>query len=265
MKKLFVLLLAAVMLLPTPALAFREEGEGGWNVTEEESGGAITFIPDEGDGGNGSTGGNASIPSVESPATTGKPFKGDKVVKGALVNVTDVKGDYKKGSVYGPKLSTKELQQVKAAVIKAVNACIREGMSDGQKIVALVNYLCDKVSYADDWSKNKANTAYGALIYGKAQCSGYSRALMALLHAVDVDAKWVHASSKAINPSHQWVLVKYAGSWYHLDPQGIDDYMEINTATMQISYPRPIVLMANYMPYETKGLPKTGSRDIALQ
>lgn len=263
MKRLFVLLLAAAMLLPTPAMAFREEGNGGWNVSEEENQGTITFAPDE--SGKGSPGGNTNTPSVEPPATTGRLFEGDKVIKGSLVHVTDVKGEYKKGSVYGPKLSTKELQQVKAAVIKAVNACIREGMTDGQKIVALVNYLCDKASYADDWSKNKANTAYGALIHGKAQCSGYSRALIALLHAVDIDAKWVHASAKAVNPSHQWVLAKYAGSWYHIDPQGIDDYMEINTTTMQVSYPRPIVLMASYMPYEAKGFPKTGSRDIPLQ
>ncbi|MDL2258158.1 transglutaminase domain-containing protein [Eubacteriales bacterium OttesenSCG-928-K08] len=88
-------------------------------------------------------------------------------------------------------------------------------------------------------------------MYGEAQCSGYARAMIALLDAVGIECKYVHASKKAINPSHQWVLVKYAGNWYHFDPQGIDDYMEINTTTMQVSYPRPIVLMSSYMPYET--------------
>lgn len=88
--------------------------------------------------------------------------------------------------------------------------------------------------------------------------------MLALLHGVGIEAKYVHASKKALTPSHQWVLVKCDGQWYHLDPQSIDDYMVINTATMAISYPRPIVLMASYMPYETKGLPKTASKDIVL-
>lgn len=220
---------------------------------------------------NPDTGMYRYTPIGEDPATTPIPERPPEGTAnpgggstGDKVSVTDVPGNYKKGSVYGPKLSTSELKQVKEAVIKAVNACIREGMSEKQKIVALTNYLCDKVSFADDWSKNRANTAWGALIYGEAQCSGYTRAMMALLDAVGIENKYVHASGKAINPSHQWLVLKYSdGNWYHLDPQLVDDYQRIVNGV--VTHPRPIVLMSSHMPYETKGIPKTGSKNITLQ
>lgn len=242
MKRMLSMLLVLCLLFPASSLALTEDPSivspynyPVGNVTVTISSGADSTGP--------------------SPNTTGNP-----------VNVTNVPGQYKKGSVYGPKLSAKELAQVKtAAVIKAVNTCIREGMTDGEKVVALVNNLCDVCAYAPDWSKNKATTAWGALVYGEAQCSGYARAMVALCDAVGIECKYVHASKAAINPSHQWVVVKYQGQWYHLDPQMIDDYMLINTTTGQISYPRPIVLMASYLPYETKGIPKTASADVKLR
>ena len=149
-------------------------------------------------------------------------------------------------------------------MIKAVNSCIREGMSEKEVIVALVNYLCDQCTYADDWGKNRANTAWGALVYGEAQCSGYARAMCALLDAVGIENKYVHASSKAINPSHQWIVLKYDGAWYNLDPQMIDDYRRIVNG--KVTYPRPIVLYGGeYMPYETKDIPQTANKNITLK
>ena len=196
------------------------------------------------------------------PKAPSQPSEKENTVTGTLLNVKDVTGNYNKGTVYGTSLSTKELKELKAAVIKAVNSCIREGMTDKQKIVALVNYLCDKCSFADDWSKNRANSAWGALVYGEAQCSGYARAMIALLDAVGIESKYVHASSKAMNPSHQWIVLKYEGAWYNLDPQMIDDYRRIVNG--QMTYPRPIVLYGGeYMPAKTK-LPKMATRNITL-
>ena len=122
-------------------------------------------------------------------------------------------GNYKKGSVYGPKLSQAELDEVKQAVEIFVGTYITSEMTDYQKICAINDYLSTTCTYAPDWSKNRANTAWGALIYHEAQCSGYARATKALCDAVGIPCYYVHAD----NSSHQWNKVMIGGKWYVVD------------------------------------------------
>lgn len=170
----------------------------------------------------------------------------------------DIVGDYKKGSVYGPYLSTRELKEVKAKVGEIVSACISDGMTDREKIIALVSYVYDHCSYAPDWSKNRANTAWGLLVYGEAQCSGYARGMVALFDAVGIESRYVHAAKDdPVNPSHQWNLVKLDGKWYHLDVQMFDSgYSGVNN---------PIVLMGSHLTYDAGKYPKVASVDLMLQ
>jgi len=130
-----------------------------------------------------------------------------------------VKGNYKVGTVYGPRLNSKELKQVKKKVTAFVKKYITSDMSDFDKVVACHDYLCNHCTYAPDWSKHQANTAWGALVYGQAQCSGYARAMKALCDAAGVGCKYVHANSKAKAPSHQWNEVRVDGKWYIVDVQ----------------------------------------------
>lgn len=170
----------------------------------------------------------------------------------------DVKGDYSKGTVYGPSLSSRERKELKAKVGEIVSACVSEGMTDREKIVALVNYVYGHCAYAPDWSKNRANTAWGLLIYGEAQCSGYARGMVALFDAVGVDSRYVHAAKNdPINPSHQWNLVKLDGKWYHLDVQMFDSsYAGAN---------KPIVLMGSHLAYDEGKLPRAAGESLTLQ
>lgn len=93
-------------------------------------------------------------------------------------------------------------------------------MSDYDRVLTAYNYLRSNCSYAyKGWQYNYANTAWGALVYGEAQCSGYARAMKALCDAIGVDCRYVHADSKASNPSHQWNQVRVGGKWYILDAQ----------------------------------------------
>lgn len=119
------------------------------------------------------------------------------------------------GSVYGVRLTQSELNQVKTKVKQIVKANIKSGMSDYDKALKLFEYLVINCNNADDWSKNKANTAWGALIYGEAQCSGYARAYKALLDEVGIYCHYVHAT----NNDHQWNMIKLDGKWYIVDPQ----------------------------------------------
>lgn len=132
-----------------------------------------------------------------------------------------VKGSYRPGSVYGPSLNTGKLTEVRRVVQSFKDNYIRKGMSDYEKVAAAYTYLRNNCSYAwRGWQYNGANTAWGALVYGEAQCSGYARAMKALCDAVGVPCRYVHASSKASNPSHQWNMVRIDRKWYVLDAQG---------------------------------------------
>lgn len=132
-----------------------------------------------------------------------------------------VKGTYTQGSVYGPSLTTSKLLEVRRVVQSFKDNYIRKNMSDYEKVWMAFTYIRANCDYAwKGWQYNGANTAWGALVYGEAQCSGYARGMKALCDAIGVPCYYVHANSKAYNPSHQWNMVKVDGKWYILDAQG---------------------------------------------
>lgn len=162
-----------------------------------------------------------------------------------------VKGAYRTGSVYGPSLNSTKLAEVRRVVQSFKDNYIKKGMSDYDKLWTAFCYLRDNCSYAwKGWQYNGANTAWGALVYGEAQCSGYARAMKALCDAIGIDCRYVHANGKAYNPSHQWVQVKIGKKWYVVDPQG--------GAFLLGSY-----TWNNYfgMYWDTKSLPKVNKKD----
>lgn len=172
-----------------------------------------------------------------------------KIQKVALKNPT-VKGSYYVGSVYGPALNNKELLQVRRVVQSFKNNYITTGMSSYQKALAAFNYLRSNCAYAwKGWQYNNANTAWGALVYGEAQCSGYARAMKALCDAIGVPCYYVHANAKAINPSHQWNEVKVGGKWYIVDAQS--GAFLIGSKTWKNAG----------LAWNTKGLPKCSTTD----
>ena len=162
-----------------------------------------------------------------------------------------VKGSYKTGSVYGPALNNKELTQVRRAVQSFKTNYIRKGMSDYEKAWAAFSYLRSNCAYAvNGWQYNNANTAWGALIYGEAQCSGYARAMKALCDGIGVKCYYVHANAKADNPSHQWNEVRVDGKWYIVDAQS--GFFLVGTKTW---------INEAGMRWNTKGLPKCSTSD----
>ena len=140
------------------------------------------------------------------------------------VQIAEPAGDYNVGSVYGPKLTKKELEEVKAAVKLFLSSYDFSTMNDYQKVETAHDYISAICSYAPDWRYNRANTAWGALVYGEAQCSGYARAMKALCDAMGIGCYYVHADQYASNPSHQWNEVCVDGKWYIIDVQGNDKY-----------------------------------------
>lgn len=110
-----------------------------------------------------------------------------------------------------------------AAAKAALNAKVNElisGLSgtDYAKSKALHDRICSAVDYV---STPNDQSAYGALVEGKAVCAGYARAYQYLLQKVGIPAWYVRGSS--INPNtnqtetHGWNMVKLDGQWYYSD------------------------------------------------
>ena len=140
---------------------------------------------------------------------------------GSAMKVKKVKGNYSYGTVYGPYSTADELVKVKNVVKKFLKKEIAPNMTDLEKVKAAHDYLVKICSYeySLDWSTTKANTAYGALVKKKAQCSGYARAFKALCDGMGIKCYYVHATEASINPSHQWNIVKVGKRYYHIDVQ----------------------------------------------
>ena len=162
-----------------------------------------------------------------------------------------VRGDYKANSVYGPSLNSSQLMQVRRVVQSFKTNYIRKGMSEYDKALAAFLYLRSNCSYARrGWQYNNANNAWGALVYNEAQCSGFARAMKALCDGVGVKCKYVHANSKAVNPSHQWNEIRINGKWYIVDAQGGFFLAGSNTWKNMMG-----------MRWNTKGSPKCSASD----
>ena len=161
-----------------------------------------------------------------------------------------VKGTYKSGSIYGSRLSNNKLNDIRRVVQGFKDNYIKKGMSDYDKALAAFTYIRANCDYARrGWQYNDANTAWGALVYGEAQCSGYARGMVALCDAVGVKCKYVHANSKAINPSHQWNMIKIGNKWYIVDAQG--GFFLVGSKTyMEVG-----------MSWDKKGLPSCSTKD----
>lgn len=162
-----------------------------------------------------------------------------------------VRGDYKANSVYGPSLNSSQLMQVRRVVQSFKTNYIRKGMSEYDKALAVFLYLRSNCSYARRGLQyNNANNAWGALVYNEAQCSGFARAMKALCAGVGVKCKYVHANSKAVNPSHQWNEIRINGKWYIVDAQSGFFLAGSNTWKNMMG-----------MRWNTKGPPKCSASD----
>lgn len=162
-----------------------------------------------------------------------------------------VRGDYKANSVYGPSLNSSQLMQVRRVIQSFKTNYIRKGMSEYDKALAAFLYLRSNCSYARcGLQYNNANNAWGALVYNEAQCSGFARAMKALCDGVGVKCKYVHANSKAVNPSHQWNEIRINGKWYIVDAQSGFFLAGSNTWKNMMG-----------MRWNTKGPPKCSASD----
>lgn len=111
-----------------------------------------------------------------------------------------------------------EYEKMMTAVSKAHSECIKSGMSDYEKELALHDWLCKKVTYDNTPSEAEQSwSAYGALIKGSAVCEGYCRAFQLMLYGEKIDCRLVYGTADGGKEEHSWNLVRIGGTWYHID------------------------------------------------
>lgn len=109
-----------------------------------------------------------------------------------------------------------DLDDQKSSFLSSANS-ILNGMprgSDFDKELYLHDALIDHIVY--DLSTLEDQSAYGALVNGKAVCAGYARAFQYLLMRAGIQSYYVVGESQ--EQAHGWNMVKIDEEWYYVDP-----------------------------------------------
>ncbi len=146
--------------------------------------------------------------------------KNSKTITGAFSTVgvakakTTVSGHYKSGTAYGNITSQSKRNKVRRVVQGFKDTFITKNMTKVEKLEAAYNYIYANCTY-NTTAKNR-QSAYGALVEGKANCNGIANAMLALCDSIGVDCRFIKSNSKS-RVDHRWNEVKVGKKWYILD------------------------------------------------
>ena len=99
------------------------------------------------------------------------------------------------------------------------------GLSAYERELAIHDYIIENADYDSDtlsllpvFEENPNNTnPYGALVDGRAVCSGYSSTFQLFMDLIDVECITVHGQGNASREEHAWNMVRLDGEWYCVD------------------------------------------------
>lgn len=135
-------------------------------------------------------------------------------------------------------LSAEELDEKSARIAEFTfpDIDIPEEMDDLDKSVYAVSWLMKNSEYS---SARTDNTAYSALIEGKANSQGLSMALMALCGRLGLDCRLVNGQKNWSN--HYWNLIRIGDTYAHIDVQscleeGVREGFLLNDERMWVTY-----------------------------
>ena len=103
---------------------------------------------------------------------------------------------------------------------------IKPEMTDFEKEIIIIKYLVANTTYDEDEEFNDTPNitdsykAYGALVNGKATCSGYAKAFDLIAKKCNLSTIVVTGNainSKGIDAPHAWNQIYLDGEWYNVD------------------------------------------------
>ena len=123
-----------------------------------------------------------------------------------------------------------EASEVKTVVEQILKDCIKDGMSDYEKELAIHDYLINNSIYPDEasYEADYDRSSYGVLVKGKGVCEGYARTTTLLLRCCGVESKLIRVKEIKENTDETyyyfWTQVKLDGKWYNLDVSADSNY-----------------------------------------
>lgn len=121
------------------------------------------------------------------------------------------------------------LDEMKEELSKRVEKIMSDApgeASDYELELYFNEYLTKTVSYDEEKSSPMRGNPYGALIYGRVVCAGYSTAFQQLCNRAGIECSSVYGyitntdgegNNAEKNDLHQWNCVKIEGDWYYTD------------------------------------------------
>ncbi|MBQ7639062.1 MAG: hypothetical protein IJS90_09195 [Clostridia bacterium] len=119
---------------------------------------------------------------------------------------------------------------------KKIIASLPQPADEFIKELYLHNALCEECSYSDE---PFSDSAYCALVDGKARCEGYSMAFKLLLDMAGITATVVRGSAentKGLSEAHMWNAVKLGSAWYFTDVTWDDPVTNTGLPGLRHSY-----------------------------
>ena len=115
------------------------------------------------------------------------------------------------------KYSEEDINRIDKKINDVINSLnINNYQNTRDKIKIFHDYLAAYNSYDEDMAKNgkseyHSDSAVGALLEGKAICSGYTDALSLFLDKIGIE------NVRVASNSHVWNALKLNNTWYHID------------------------------------------------
>lgn len=135
-----------------------------------------------------------------------------------------------------PALALSREEQLQQKIQQIISGIPGSVVTQTQKAQYLHDYVVRNVSYE---MVGDHQTAYGALLDGKAVCAGYADAYLRLLQAVGIEAVTLTGTAdngSGIPQSHAWTLVKLDGKCLYTDVTWDDPFINGVQDPNHISY-----------------------------
>ena len=125
---------------------------------------------------------------------------------------TGAQGLYEISINYGMTLEELDARTAQLQAVDAFAELDTSGMSEAELAYAACEYLMEHCTVSEDKSEN---TAYAALVGGRANSEGTALAYIVLCRELGVDCRIVYGQEDWIE--HCWNIVRIDGSYYHVD------------------------------------------------
>ena len=140
----------------------------------------------------------------------------------AVYSATDSAGNRTEESCYvvvkNEDFGEPDRDRMEELAQRAVASCVREDMTDLQKLHAIFWYVKNNMNYVNASDKTtQIEEAIRGFTDGTGDCFTYFSTMKAMLEAAGFETMDVEREEGARETHHYWSLVKYNGEWYHID------------------------------------------------